>query len=288
MTKGQKPPHGHRRNQRFAVSLPADQIREIRRLRFEEGWSVYRIAQETGHARSTVARHTAVPPDMGGDDPETAPPSSSFDGKNAKTDAMAAALQKLQRNLPRVVAGDLARERVLLEFLSELGEIDPSMAMILAPDPGEDYDPLSIARRMSWDPRTAGETRLKAVKIYLDERRARIRDAAANSEGTIEWGSFALEQVPTEHRGRVAGIMLHELLLDRAPQLAQPATTPAQMEVWYLTGEHVAEELAAQMLAILRPALGQAKDLAAAARAALVPQADPTPVWQDNPAVPQG
>lgn len=288
MTSGQKHPNPRREAHRVAVSLPPEAIREIRRLRFDEGWSVHRIALETGHARSTVMRHTAVPPDMGGDDPSTAPPSATFDGKNAKTDAMAAALQKLQRNLPRVVAGDLARERVLLEFLSELGEIDPAMAMILAPDPGEDYDPLSIARRMSWDPRTAAETRLKAVKIYLDERRSRIRDAAANSEGSIEWSTFALEQVPTEHRGRVAGLMLHELLLDRAPQLAQPATTAAQMEVWYLTGEHVPDELAAQMLAILRPALGQAKDLAAAARAALVPQADPTPVWQDNPAVPQG
>lgn len=30
------------------------------------------------------------------------------------------------------------------------------------------------------------------------------------------------------------------------------------------------------------------KDLAAAARAALVPTPDPTPVWQGNPDVPQG
>lgn len=285
MTTGQKPPHAHRRSQRVGVSLSADEIREIRRLRFEEKLSVHRISKETGHTHATVARYTAVPPDMGGDDPDIAPPAGP---STDKAKAMARALQRLQVNLPRVVAGDLARERVLLEFLTELGEIDPAMAQVLAPDPGEEYDPLSIARRMSWDPRTAAETRLKAVKIYLDERRSRIRDALATSEGSIEWSTFALEQVPTEHRGRVAGILLHELLLDRAPQFAQPATSPAQMEVWYLTGEHVAEDLAQQMLAVLRPAIGQAKDLAAAARAALVPQPDPTPVWQDNPLVPQG
>lgn len=285
MAGGDKEPKDGRKNQRVAVSLTSAQIAEIRRCKFELKWSNSRIARELKHAYDTVCRYTAVPPDMGGDDMG---PADLDPGTSPKAKAMAKALQKLQAAMPRVVAGELARERVLLEFLSELGEIDPSFASILAPDPGDDFDPLSIARRMSWDPRTGAETRLKAVKVFLDERRARIRDNAANSEGTVDWTVFNLEQVPTEHRGRVAGILLHELLLDRAPHFARPETTPAQAEVWYLTGENVPHELAEQMLSILKPAVGQAKDLAAAARAALVPAPDPTPVWQGNPDVPQG
>lgn len=150
----------------------------------------------------------------------------------------------------------------------------------LPPDPGDGFDPISIARRAACDPRLKIDTRLRAVSICESRRQF---DITHNVHGSnrVDWTRVKREDIPPEERFRLAGALAEDLVQAREPGLSQPGTTEAQALVFYELGKlvdaQVAEEIAAELRAAKERAKARLAEIAAAARPVVGPVDLPDP-----------
>lgn len=103
------------------------------------------------------------------------------------------------------------------------------------PLPGEQagWDHMGVARRAAASDKVHVRDRLRAVQI-IEQRRQ--WSAERDREGTVAWATLRLEDIPHEHRARLAGLLAEVLVESKAPALGLADTTEAQAAVWYQLG----------------------------------------------------
>lgn len=137
----------------------------------------------------------------------------------------------------------------------ELGD-DP------APSDRPGWDALAIARRAADSDKVHVRDRLRAVQILQNEAHWL---AEHEREGRVDWSTVKLEDIPHEHRARLAGLLAEVLIEAKAPALAMPDTTEAQAAVLYQIGMQLSPEDADEVYrTIILPMLDKALARAAA------------------------
>lgn len=135
-------------------------------------------------------------------------------------------------------------------------DADPS------PSSGPGWDHMGVARRAAASDRVHVRDRLRAVQIIELRRQW---EAEHEREGRVDWSTVKLEDIPHEHRSRLAGLLAEVLVEAKAPQLGLADTTEAQATVWYMLGLQLhPDDAEAVVRAVLAPM--QASALAMAER----------------------
>ncbi len=208
---------------------------------FLGGMSVNKIADQIGVNKRTCYRYKAL-----------------FEADQASEEPVSGPARRHAADSERVAAADTKDLPV--------GE--------LPPDPGDGFDPISIARRAACDPRLKIDTRLRAVSICESRRQF---DITHNVHGSnrVDWTRVKREDIPPEERFRLAGALAEDLVQAREPGLSQPGTTEAQALVFYELGKlvdaQVAEEIAEELRAAKDRAKARLAEIAAAARPVVGP-----------------
>lgn len=147
----------------------------------------------------------------------------------------------------------------------------------LAPDPGVDFDHMSVARRIVVDDRMDARDRIRACQTLESRRQYDLTNKT--SKGSVEWSEIVLADIPVEERARLFGLLAVQMQQARAPFLGQAETTPEQEAVFFAIGQQVHPDDAAAVLAALEPGRVAALELARALGAGrAAPAADVTPV----------
>lgn len=123
------------------------------------------------------------------------------------------------------------------------------------PEPGQQpgWDHMGVARRAAASDKVHVRDRLRAVQI-IEQRRQ--WSAEHEREGTVDWATVKLEDIPHEHRARLAGVLAEVLIEAKAPALGLADTTEAQAVAHYLIGVMLHPDDAEEVVrGILSPAL---------------------------------
>lgn len=130
-------------------------------------------------------------------------------------------------SLARDTANTEKRRRGFEPEPPELDGDDP------APSGQPGWDHMGVARRAAASDKVHVRDRLRAVSI-IEQRRQWA--AEHEREGRVDWASVRLEDIPHEHRARLAGLLAEVLVETKAPALGLADTTEAQAAVWYQVG----------------------------------------------------
>ncbi len=130
------------------------------------------------------------------------------------------------------------------------GDDDP------APSSKPGWDHMGIARRAAASDKVHVRDRLRAVQIIELRRQW---EAEHEREGKVDWATVKLEDIPHEHRSRLAGVLAEVLIEARAPALGLADTTEAQAVVWYQLGLLLHPDDAEEVMrTLLQPGLAAA------------------------------
>jgi hypothetical protein len=131
-----------------------------------------------------------------------------------------------------------------------------------APSDKPGWDHMGVARKAAASDKVHVRDRLRAVQIIELRRQW---EAEHEREGRVDWSTVKLEDIPHEHRARLAGVLAEVLLEAKAPALAMPDTTEAQAAVLYQLGMQLHPEDADEVYrTIILPMLDKALARAAA------------------------
>lgn len=122
--------------------------------------------------------------------------------------------------------------------------------------PEPTWDHMEVASRAAVTDRLPVPVRLQAVRILEERRRW---EAEHGHKGLVDWATVGLEDIPHEHRARLAGLLAETLVEERAPHLGLAETTEAQATAYYQTGRVLRADEAEEIVRlILAPALAAA------------------------------
>lgn len=129
-----------------------------------------------------------------------------------------------------------------------------------APSNQPGWDHMGVARRAANSDKVHVRDRLRAVQLIEQRRQWEAEHAR---EGTVDWATVRLEDIPHEHRPRLAGLLAEVLIEAKAPQLGLADTTEAQATAWYQLGLQLHPDDADVVVrTLLAPMLAQALALA--------------------------
>lgn len=118
------------------------------------------------------------------------------------------------------------------------------------------WDELAVARKAADSDKVHVRDRLQAVRILQHERHWRVEH---EREGKVDWATVKLEDIPHEHRSRLAGVLAEVLIEAKAPALGLADTTEAQAVVWYQLGLLLHPDDAEEVMrTLLQPGLAAA------------------------------
>lgn len=207
----------------------------------------------------------STPDDPGAMDPP-------IHAKKLKIQAQARAKARKEEKHDDGDHGKAPTKEELTDLLNELYGPD------FVPDPGENWDPMTIVRQAARDPRVKVSDRLKAAEI-CERRRQFDLLHGVSKQGKVNWRDLVLADIPVEEIPRVFGLLAEHMARQRAPFLGGPQTTPEQEAVYFSIGLQVHPEDAPAVLAELAPARAAAVSRAKAlTEARMAPPADVTPV----------
>jgi len=125
-----------------------------------------------------------------------------------------------------------------------------------APSEQPGWDHMGVARQAAASSTVHVRDRLRAVQI-IEQRRQWA--AEHEREGKVDWATVKLEDIPHEHRARLAGLLAEVLIEAKAPALGLADTTENQAVAHYLIGVMLHPDDADEVVrAILSPALAAA------------------------------